>query len=60
MPMNEYTTLGRWPSIHPYVFFEPFLQTMIHGSSLVKPWQPARAQREKVSSKEIPAVTVEA
>ena len=48
------------PSTHPYVFFEPFLQTMIHGSSSVKPWQPARAQRETVSSKEIPGAAVEA
>jgi aryl-alcohol dehydrogenase-like predicted oxidoreductase len=47
------------PSIHPYVFFEPFLQTMIHGSSLVKPWRPARVQRP-ASSKEIPGVAVEA
>ena len=48
------------PSTHPYVFFEPFLQTMIQGSAAVKPWQPARAQRETVSSKEIPGVVVEA
>ena len=48
------------PSTHPYVFFEPFLQTMIHGSSPVKPWQPAGAQRETVSRKEIPDVAVEA
>jgi aryl-alcohol dehydrogenase-like predicted oxidoreductase len=48
------------PSIHPYVFFEPFLQTMIHGSSPVRPWQPDRAQRETISSKEIAGVAVEA
>ena len=48
------------PSSHPYVFFEPFLQTVIQGSAAVKPWQPARAQRETVSSKEIPGVVVEA
>jgi aryl-alcohol dehydrogenase-like predicted oxidoreductase len=48
------------PSTHPYVFFEPFLQTMIHGSSPVKPWQPARALGETVSGKEIPGVAVEA
>lgn len=27
-------------SIHPYVFFEPFLQKMIHGAS-VRAWSPA-------------------
>ena len=52
--------IGVPPSIHPYEFFEPFIQTMIHGSSPVKPWQPARVQRPAGSSKEIPGVAVEA
>jgi aryl-alcohol dehydrogenase-like predicted oxidoreductase len=30
------------PSIHPYVFYEPFLQGMIHGSK-VRAWSPDRA-----------------
>ncbi|HKV76681.1 MAG TPA: aldo/keto reductase [Candidatus Sulfotelmatobacter sp.] len=52
--------IGAPPSIHPYEFFEPFIQTMIHGSSPVKAWQPARTKTELASSKEIPGVAVEA
>ena len=55
--LNE---VGAPPSIHPYEFFEPFIQTMIHGSSPVKAWQPARAKTESSSSKEIPGVAIEA
>lgn len=29
-------------SIHPYVFFEPFIQTMIHGNSPVRRWEAAQ------------------
>lgn len=28
-------------SIHPYVFFEPFLQGMIHGGAKVQAWSPS-------------------
>jgi aryl-alcohol dehydrogenase-like predicted oxidoreductase len=28
-------------SIHPYMFFEPFLQRMIHGEAPVRAWSPA-------------------
>ena len=52
--------IGGPPSIHPYEFFEPFIQTMIHGSSAVKAWQPAREKAEHASSKEIAGVAVEA
>jgi len=52
--------IGAPPSIHPYEFFEPFIQTMIHGSSPVKPWQPGRARTEPASGTEIPGVKVEA
>jgi hypothetical protein len=31
-------------SAHPYVFFEPFIQGMIHGGSSVSAWKPARIQ----------------
>lgn len=44
------------PSIHPYVFFEPFIQGMIHGGSSVQAWAPSRsnghaatAQAEKIA-----------
>jgi aryl-alcohol dehydrogenase-like predicted oxidoreductase len=47
-------------SIHPYIFFEPFIQTMIHGSSAVKSWKPARVETQPLSGKEIPGVAVEA
>jgi aryl-alcohol dehydrogenase-like predicted oxidoreductase len=52
--------VGAPPSIHPYEFFEPFIQTMIHGSSSVKAWESARIKSEPSSSKEIPGVKVEA
>ena len=50
--------VGAPPSIHPYEFFEPFIQTMIHGSSPVEAWQPARIKRASASSKEISGVAV--
>ena len=31
-------------SVHPYVFFEPFIQGMIHGGASVSAWTPARVQ----------------
>jgi len=37
-------------SIHPYMFFEPFIQTMIHGSSPIRAWHPAA--RDGASSNE--------
>jgi len=57
---NRLDEIGVPPSIHPYEFFEPFIQTMIHGSSPVKPWQPNREKNEAASSKEIRGVKVEA
>jgi aryl-alcohol dehydrogenase-like predicted oxidoreductase len=46
-------------SIHPYMFFEPFIQTMIHGNSPVHRWKagrsgdgkpaPESAEKEKVA-----------
>lgn len=30
-------------SIHPYVFFEPFLQGMIHGGASVRAWSPSHS-----------------
>lgn len=57
---NRLDEIGAPPLIHPYEFFEPFIQTMIHGSSPVKPWQPARVQPLSGSSKEIRGVKVEA
>lgn len=52
--------IGKPPSIHPYEFFEPFIQKMIHGEPPVKAWQPARVQPQPASHKEIPGVVVEA
>jgi len=42
--------------IHPYEFFEPFIQTMIHGSSPVEAWRPTREERELASVNEIAGV----
>jgi aryl-alcohol dehydrogenase-like predicted oxidoreductase len=52
--------VGAPPSIHPYEFFEPFIQTMIHGSSPVKSRQPGSVEMECASSKEIAGVALEA
>jgi hypothetical protein len=30
-------------SIHPYMFFEPFIQGMIHGGASVRAWSAAQA-----------------
>jgi aryl-alcohol dehydrogenase-like predicted oxidoreductase len=38
--------VSRPASIHPYVFFEPFFQGMIHGGASVRGWAPARAHVE--------------
>jgi aryl-alcohol dehydrogenase-like predicted oxidoreductase len=43
-------------SIHPYEFFEAFIQTMIHGSSPVEAWRPAREERESAPVNEIAGV----
>ncbi len=52
--------VGAPATIHPYEFFEPFIQTMIHGSAPVKPWRPADKKVEAGSSKEIAGVAVDA
>jgi len=52
--------VGAPPSIHPYEFFEPFIQQMIHGSSPVNAWTPDRLQPEPDSNKKIPGIAVEA
>ena len=38
-------------SIHPYVFFEPFIQGMIHGGVKVKGWTEQNARREETLSR---------
>lgn len=35
--------VGAPPSIHPYMFFEPFIQQMIHGDAPVWAWSPSAA-----------------
>ena len=52
--------VGAPATIHPYEFFEPFIQTMIHGSSPVRAWRPADKKNEAASSKEIAGVAVDA
>jgi aryl-alcohol dehydrogenase-like predicted oxidoreductase len=52
--------IGAPASIHPYEFFEPFIQQMIHGSSPVRAWTADRVQPEADSNKRIPGVAVEA
>lgn len=52
--------VGATATIHPYEFFEPFIQTMIHGSSPVKAWRPADKKVDAASNKEIAGVAVDA
>jgi aryl-alcohol dehydrogenase-like predicted oxidoreductase len=41
-------------SAHPYVFFEPFIQGMIHGGVSVSAWTPARIQTAPALSESEP------
>lgn len=52
--------VGAPATVHPYEFFEPVIQKMIHGSSPVKAWRPADKKIEADSKKEIAGVTVDA
>jgi aryl-alcohol dehydrogenase-like predicted oxidoreductase len=38
------------PSIHPYMFFEPFIQGMIHGGTSVRAWAPRQTSRGEAGS----------
>jgi aryl-alcohol dehydrogenase-like predicted oxidoreductase len=38
------------PSAHPYMFFEPFLQGMIHGGASVRGWMGATLRERETSS----------
>lgn len=45
-------------SIHPYLFFEPFIQTMVHGNSAVHGWEADRQRNgwpatERTEKKEV-------
>ena len=46
-------------SLHPYVFFEPFIQGMIQGQSPVARWEPAPQKRKTIAGTNAP-VAVEA
>ena len=39
---DRLNTVSVPPSIHPYVFFEPFIQSMIHGGTTVRGWDAQR------------------
>jgi aryl-alcohol dehydrogenase-like predicted oxidoreductase len=39
-------------SLHPYVFFEPFLQERIHGGAAVRAWQPSHPEDDTTSKPE--------
>lgn len=41
---------GAPESVHPYVFFEPFIQGMIHGGASVSAWTRARVQVSPASA----------
>jgi aryl-alcohol dehydrogenase-like predicted oxidoreductase len=46
-------------SIHPYVFFEPFIQGMIHGGSKVRGWMPNRTLATDDSAKQVEMIGAE-
>ncbi len=48
---NRLNQVSAPASLHPYVFFEPFIQGMIHGSSPVTALSPARRQHETPADK---------
>ena len=48
---NRLNEVSAPASLHPYIFFEPFIQGMIHGSSPVTAWSPARRQQETPADK---------
>ena len=41
-------------ALHPYVFFEPFIQGMIQGRSPVSRWQPAQQKQKTTSDATVP------
>src|SRR5215469_15766279 len=41
-------------SLHPYVFFEPFIQGMIQGQSPVARWEPAPQKRKTIAGANAP------
>lgn len=41
---KQLDTVSAPASIHPYMFFEPYIQGMIHGGSKVRGWSPSPAQ----------------
>jgi aryl-alcohol dehydrogenase-like predicted oxidoreductase len=45
------------PSIHPYMFFEPFIQGMIHGGTSVRAWAPRQTSRGEAESDSQPDKT---
>ncbi len=47
-------------SLHPYIFFEPFIQKMIQGESPISGWEPARRAPESIPAASVRGVKVEA
>jgi hypothetical protein len=57
---NQLDQVSAPASIHPYVFFEPFLQNLIHGAR-VRPWSQGNdgVQHSADSSREPETVEVQ-
>jgi diketogulonate reductase-like aldo/keto reductase len=47
------------PSIHPYMFFESFIQGMISGGTAINAWKPVRLYNATKAAEPQPAVTAE-
>src|SRR3954452_2238597 len=45
---RELDAVSAPPSVHPYVFFEPFIQGMIHGGTRVRGWSPYGKNGESI------------
>jgi diketogulonate reductase-like aldo/keto reductase len=47
------------PSIHPYMFFESFIQGMISGGTAIDAWQPVRLYPPTQAAEARPVATAE-
>ncbi len=56
---DRLNTVSAPPSIHPYVFFEPFIQGMIHGGTTVRSWDAQRSVPSNHATRETEMIGAE-
>jgi aryl-alcohol dehydrogenase-like predicted oxidoreductase len=49
-PRQRLDDVSALEGVHPYMFFEPFIQGMISGGTIVRPWAPKRLYLEPLAS----------